>query len=452
MSHVIVIKPGLQERNYWRDLWRYRELFYVLAWRDMAVRYKQTVIGVAWALIRPFLTMVVFTVIFGRIAKLPVRWRRALPADGVCRNAAVDLLLERAQRRIQQPDQQCQPDQQGLFPAADHPDGDGRRGLCRFSHRLLILLGMMAWYRFAPGWQIAVLPVFIVLASSPASGPRLWITALNVKYRDFRYIIPFIVQFGLYVSPVGFQLQRRAGAMAAALFAQSDGGGDRWLSLVPARRPKPALLCRASLLSVIVAAFFLWFGIRRFRATEKKLCRPDLTAIATPHVRHPIISVEHLSKRYLVGHRRRDRVTRIRSARRHWRAKLHNVARKAVDLVRGRQIVQGDEVEEFWALKDVSFEVTAGRGHRHHRPQRRRQEHAAQDPEPHHRADRGTSHAARPGREPARGRHRLSSRADRPREHLSQRRHPRHDAAPRFAASSTRSSRLPRWRDFWIRR
>ena len=99
MSDVTIIEAGRHERNYWRDLWRYRELFYVLAWRDLAVRYKQTVIGVAWALIRPFLTMVVFTVIFGRIAKLPSDGERALSADGVCRHAALDVLLDRPQPR-----------------------------------------------------------------------------------------------------------------------------------------------------------------------------------------------------------------------------------------------------------------------------------------------------------------------------------------------------------------
>ena len=136
MSHVIVIKPGLQERNYWRDLWRYRELFYVLAWRDVAVRYKQTVIGAAWALIRPVLTMVVFTVIFGRIAKLPSEGAAPYPLMVFAGNPAVDLLLERAQRGIEQPDRQCQPDQQGLLPPPDCPGCRGSGGVCRFSHRL----------------------------------------------------------------------------------------------------------------------------------------------------------------------------------------------------------------------------------------------------------------------------------------------------------------------------
>ena len=103
MQDILVIEPGRRERHYWRDLWRYRELFQVLAWRDLSVRYKQTVIGVAWALIRPFLTMVVFTVIFGRIAKLPSDGNRALRADGFCRNAALDLLLDGVGRGIQQP-------------------------------------------------------------------------------------------------------------------------------------------------------------------------------------------------------------------------------------------------------------------------------------------------------------------------------------------------------------
>ena len=126
MADVIIIEAGLQERNYWRDLWRYRELFYVLAWRDLSVRYKQTVIGVAWAVIRPFLTMVVFTVIFGRIAELPSDGSAPYPLHGVRRDAALDLFLDRPQRGVEQPDRQRQSDQQGVFSAADRADGDGR--------------------------------------------------------------------------------------------------------------------------------------------------------------------------------------------------------------------------------------------------------------------------------------------------------------------------------------
>ena len=133
-EHELVIEAGRAERHYWRDLWRYRELFRVLAWRDVAVRYKQTVIGVAWAVIRPFLTMVVFTVVFGKLAKLPTRRRRALSAAGLRRHAAVVPVLDRALSEASNSlDRQRQPDQQGLLPAADHADRGGRRGASSIS-------------------------------------------------------------------------------------------------------------------------------------------------------------------------------------------------------------------------------------------------------------------------------------------------------------------------------
>ena len=137
MSNVIVIEPGRQELNYWRDLWRYRELFYVLAWRDVAVRYKQTVIGAAWAVIRPFLTMVVFTVVFGRIAKLPSDGSAPYPLMVFAGMLPWTFFSTGLSEASEQPDRQRQPDQQGLLSAADRADGDGGRGLCRFPHRPL---------------------------------------------------------------------------------------------------------------------------------------------------------------------------------------------------------------------------------------------------------------------------------------------------------------------------
>jgi lipopolysaccharide transport system permease protein len=204
MAEIIIIEPGRYERNYWHDLWRYRELFRVLAWRDLAVRYKQTVIGAAWAVIRPFVTMIVFTVIFGRIAKLP--------SDGTSPYALMVFagmlpwtffstgLSEASNSLINNANLISKV----YFPRLIVPTATVVVAFVDFLISFAMLLLLMAWYQYPPGWRMLVLPALTLLAFLASMGSALWITALNVKYRDFRYVIPFIVQFGLYVSPVGF--------------------------------------------------------------------------------------------------------------------------------------------------------------------------------------------------------------------------------------------------------
>jgi lipopolysaccharide transport system permease protein len=267
-SETIIIEPGRYERNYWRDLWRYRELFRVLAWRDLAVRYKQTVIGVAWAVIRPFLTMLVFTIIFGRIAKLPsdgtvpyplMVFAGMLPwtffATGL--SEASNSLINNANLISKV-----------YFPRLIVPIAAVVVAFVDFLITFSILIVLMAWYRFLPDWRILLLPAFILLAFVASLGPSLWITALNVKYRDFRYVIPFIVQFGLYVSPVGFSSSVVPAEWRLLYSLNPMVGvidGFRWCILggqSPLYRPGLAA-------SLCVTVFFLWFGIRRFRRTEK---------------------------------------------------------------------------------------------------------------------------------------------------------------------------------------
>src|SRR3954471_14937207 len=187
MSNVIIIESGRRELNYWRDLWHYRELFYVLAWRDVAVRYKQTVIGVAWALIRPFLTMVIFTIVFGRIAKLPsdgsapyalmvfaglLPWTFFSTGLGEASNSLItnSNLVSKI-----------------YFPRMIMPTATLVVAFVDFLVSFAILVGMMVYYRYMPGWEVLLLPIFIVFVFIASLGPALWITALNVKYRDFRY-------------------------------------------------------------------------------------------------------------------------------------------------------------------------------------------------------------------------------------------------------------------------
>ncbi len=182
---MLVLEPGRAERHYWRDLWHYRELFAILAWRDVAVRYKQTVIGVAWAVVRPLLTMVVFTIVFGKLAGLPSDGAVALRGAGVRRHAALVPVRQRPQRGLEQPRRQRQPDRQGLFPAPHHPHvAAAVVALVDFAINLVILFAIMAWYGVVPGWQIVLLPAFVALAVLASLGPALFITALNVKYRD----------------------------------------------------------------------------------------------------------------------------------------------------------------------------------------------------------------------------------------------------------------------------
>ena len=263
-----IIEPGRAERHYWRDLWQYRELFQVLAWRDISVRYKQTVIGAAWALIRPFVTMVVFTIVFGRLAKLP--------SDGAAPYALMvfagmlpwsffaTALADASNSLIGNANLISKV----YFPRLIVPIAAVMVALVDFLISFAILVGLMIWYQFMPGWQVLLLPVFTAIAIIASLGIGLWITALNVKYRDFRYVIPFIVQLGLYVSPVGFsssivpehwRLVYSLNPMVGVI------DGFRWCLL----GGESQLYLPGLGLSIAVAGFFLWLGIRQFRRMEK---------------------------------------------------------------------------------------------------------------------------------------------------------------------------------------
>ena len=267
-QRVLVLEAGRAERNYWADLWHYRELFAILAWRDVAVRYKQTVIGAAWALIRPFLTMVVFTIIFGQIAKLPSDGDVPYPIlvfAGMLPWFLFSSILADASNSLVS---NANLISKVYFPRLVIPAASAAVALVDFSLNLLMLALLMLWFGFGPGWQIVFLPAFVLLAVLASLGPALWITALNVKYRDFRYIIPFIVQFGLYISPVGFSSAVVPGEWRLLYSLNPVVGvidGMRWCLL----GGESQLYWPGFILSVAVAAFFLWFGIRYFRKTER---------------------------------------------------------------------------------------------------------------------------------------------------------------------------------------
>lgn len=264
---VLVIEAGKAERHYWNDLWRYRELFYFLAWRDILVRYKQTVIGLAWALIRPFLTMVVFVVVFSKLAKLPsegVPYPILVFAALLPWQFFANAFTEAGNSLISNANMISKV----YFPRLVVPVSAVIVSFVDFLISGIILVGLMLWYGFAPDWRIVTLPLFIFIAFAAAMGTGLWTAALNVKYRDFRYIIPFVVQFGLYVSPVGFSSaivpeQWRLLYSLNPMVGVIDG--FRWVIL----GGKSQLYWPGFLLSLFLVILILITGIYYFRKTEK---------------------------------------------------------------------------------------------------------------------------------------------------------------------------------------
>jgi len=264
---VLVIEAGRTERHYWADLWRYRELFYFLAWRDLLVRYKQTAIGVAWAVLRPVLTMVVFTLVFGKLAKLPsdnvpypilvfaalLPWQLFASAFSEAGNSLISnaSMISKV-----------------YFPRLIIPAGAVIVSSVDFLVSLVILAALMAWYDFPPDWRILALPLFVLIALAAALGAGIWTAALNVRYRDVRFIIPFVVQLGLYASPVGFSSslipeQWRLLYSVNPMVGVIDG--FRW-AILGGGTPLywPGILLSFAFIVVVLAT-----GIRYFRATEK---------------------------------------------------------------------------------------------------------------------------------------------------------------------------------------
>lgn len=266
-NHELTIAAGRAERHYWADLWRYRELFYFLAWRDLLVRYKQTAIGVAWAVLRPFLTMVIFTLVFGKLAKLPagdipypilvfsalLPWQLFATGFSESGNSLVGNagLISKV-----------------YFPRLVIPASAVLVSLVDFVISLTILASLMIWYGYAPGWQILTLPLFTLLAVTAALSAGIWTAALTVKYRDVRIIVPFVVQMGLYVSPVGFSssivpdnwrlayaLNPMVGVIDGFRWAITGGTSPLYL---------PGLALSMALIALLSTA-----GIHYFRRTER---------------------------------------------------------------------------------------------------------------------------------------------------------------------------------------
>ena len=270
----LLIEPGRTEKNYWGDLWRYRELFYILAWRDISVRYKQTAIGVIWAILRPFLAMVIFTVVFGRIAKMP---SHGIPYPILVFAAMLpwqffsNSLSEASQSLVVNTNLISKV----YFPRLIIPAGAVITSLVDLLISAVLLGVLMIWFRFMPDWRLLTLPLFTLLAFLAALGPGLYLTALNVKYRDFRYVIPFITQFGLYLSPVGFSSSVVPEEWRLLYSLNPDGRRHRRFPLVHSEWPEPALSA--------------WLGGRLLRSGSFSLVRlspvpEDGKGVCGPHL------------------------------------------------------------------------------------------------------------------------------------------------------------------------
>ena len=263
----LVIEAGQADRQYLRDLWSFRELFVIMAWRDVLVRYKQTIIGVAWSVLRPLLTMMVFTVVFGKLA--------GMPSDG----AAYPILVYSALLPWQFFSNTLHEGGHSLiananmiskvyFPRIIVPTTSMIVSLIDFLISLGILSVLMALYRHSPTPRVVLLPLFLLLAALAALGVTYLISALNVKYRDFRYVLPFIIQFGLYISPVGFSSsvvpeQWRLLYSINPMVGVIDG--FRWALIGNSDMYWPGFC-----LSATLSAALFFFGFQFFRRVERE--------------------------------------------------------------------------------------------------------------------------------------------------------------------------------------
>lgn len=262
----LVIEAGRTERHYWKDLWRYRELFWFLAWRDILVRYKQTVFGVAWSVVRPVLTMIVFTFVFGRVAKLPsdglpypvLVYAAMLPwqfFSGAFSDAGMSLvgsanLISKV-----------------YFPRLVIPISKTIVSFVDFAISFAIYGFLILYFRVPLTWRALTLPFFILLAFLTAAGPGLLVASMNVRYRDFKYVIPFVVQFGMYVSPVGFTSNVVPEKWRLLYSMNPIVGvidGFRWALIGNADLYLPGFA-----LSVLLATAMAFVGVVYFRRTER---------------------------------------------------------------------------------------------------------------------------------------------------------------------------------------
>ena len=262
----LIIEAGHAERHYWRDLWRYRELFYFFAWKDILVRYKQTIVGVAWAVIRPLALMIVFTFIGSHVIKLP--------ADGIPYplTAFVGILAWNFFSISLQDSATSLVGNANLiskvyFPRLVIPTAAVITAFADLIVATGLLVVLFVWYQFVPSIQIVALPIFVAMALAAAIGSGLWLSAMMVRYRDIRFIIPFIVQFGLYVSPLWFKTSQFPEEWRLIYSLNPMVGiidGFRWSVLGgPNEIYLPGMM-----VSFCMSALLIFSGVWYFRKTE----------------------------------------------------------------------------------------------------------------------------------------------------------------------------------------
>ena len=264
----ILIEPEKSIKNFWKELYAYRELFLFLAWRDILVRYKQTVIGIAWSVLRPLLTMVVFTIIFGKLAKMP---SGGIPYPILVFSAMLpwqffsNIISESGNSLISNSNMISKV----YFPRIIIPTTSMVVSLIDFLISSVILSIIMVYYRFTPTIYILFIPFLLILAIITSLGIGYLISALNVKYRDFRYIIPFLVQFGLYISPVGFSSSVIPGKWRLLYSLNPMVGvidGFRWAIL----GDKFQIYFPGFILSIGIGLTMFIIGFIYFRKTERE--------------------------------------------------------------------------------------------------------------------------------------------------------------------------------------
>lgn len=262
----IILEAGRANRNYWRDLWRFRELLGFLAWRDIKVRYKQTTLGVLWALIQPAVTLAVFTFIFGKLAGMPAG-NAPYPLLVLCGLLPWQLFSAAFSNASGSLVANTHLISKIYFPRLIVPLSSVAVALIDFAVVLVLLAILYLWWQFTPDWRIIFLPLFIVLTLLTAIGTGLWLTALTVKYRDFRFVVPFLLQVGLFLSPVGFSSTNLPNWRFVYSLNPMVGAidGFRWCLL----RGEPVLEPLNLAISIGMAAVLLISGLWYFRHTER---------------------------------------------------------------------------------------------------------------------------------------------------------------------------------------